>query len=520
MWQEQVFYKNRICGDERLQSNRTDQSTKEKTMKTKRKIVLLALCCVMIMTIFVGCNSQLRQEKREYQDRVTELNALVERLEQEKREYQNRVADLDEKVERLEEERDVLKERISNRVFIYVAEGTLPIMNSFLHVLGHNYPSYMLFGRADTFDHRMLPNHVSVVREPTGVVGRDAIVLRELVEALETKYNQPYFHFFGECINALTPFYIRERAGISRERFQITLLSDGANHGGIFLNLPAIFPPPGFAAGDALFTGPQGLDNWHFFRSSFEEFWLPLFATDEALTLEQYDSFRPTWAYMWAAAMQPNVDFWVSFPGWFFMQDVHSAILGDLMGATLIGRKAYDLLSALESHRRELFFEATLNNPNFAIEGVGSIRDMLDNYFNYSDKPVMIVSGTHVGTVSGIGTDASHFISALEEIIVEFGDNYRLMYKPHPSWNRAHPYNAPLLEFLEYHDISILPPRLPMEAIMWAYPDIQIGGYNSTLYISARANQVRFFIGELVGTVDFLYQSGAFPLATGVRFGV
>jgi|GEM_PF-1332443 len=477
----------------------------------------------------------LRLELGVAQGAIDTLEARVDELEEKlaasliaQGNLQQQINTLQNSVSELEERVAYLEGRISNRVFIYLTEGTLPTLNAFLHVLSHNYPSFMLFGRKDTFNHEMLPSHVTMVREP-GIPGtpeseiripEDIIAMRDLVKELEEEFNQPYFHFFAECINALTPFYIMERANIPRERFQITLLSDGANHPSIFLQLPPFWAPPGFSDGDLLFSGPNGLDNWRHFIDSFNNYWLPLFASDEGLAFEHYRRFRPNWAYMWAAALQPNVDFWISFPGWFFMQDVHPAILGDLIHATLVGRKAYDQLEGLERHRRDIFFEATLNNPNFAIEGVGSLRTMLEDYFT-QDKPVMIVSGTHGGTVSGAGGNVAHFITALEEIIEEFGDDYVLMYKPHPSWVISHPGNAPLLAFLEEHNIRILPPRLPMEVIMWAFPDVQVGGFNSTLYISARASQVRFFIGGLgAGMVNFLYESGAFPLATGVRFGV
>lgn len=93
----------------------------------------------------------------------------------------------------------------------------------------------------------------------------------------------------------------------------------------------------------------------------------------------------------------------------------------------------------------------------------------------------------------------------MKQVKVDYGEEYTLLYKPHPS---ALP-NDEQQSFLNSLDIKVLPGKMPMEAIMFVYPNIKLGGFASSLYLSAEKGQTLFFFAkessELVSPLDVLY---------------
>ena len=92
-------------------------------------------------------------------------------------------------------------------------------------------------------------------------------------------------------------------------------------------------------------------------------------------------------------------------------------------------------------------------------------------------------------------------------IIDSYGNEYIILYKPHP---RAIP-TQEQEEFFNSLDIKVLPGRLPMEAISFVYPNLKLGGFGSSLYLSVDKGKTLFFIAnnkqELVSPLDELYDS-------------
>ena len=439
-----------------------------------------------------------------------QLRAEIEALQKEIAELRAEVAELEDIISELEEQIATLLGRIDNTVFVYFTFGTLPTLYASLHFLSHSNPSYVFFTRNDTFDVEQMPNHVTQIRDVTyGTLppAEIAEIARETIAELEETYNSPNFHFFVDDLRVLLPYYALMRNDIPESRFRITLLSDGVGtYAGMFTGNGV----------DNRFVGPNGFNNWRDRRTDFQNFWLPLIKSDTQLTASNYEAILLNFDLAYIAAQRPNVEYWMQFPEFGFLREgVMLEVKAELLRTNLVKVMPFNMLDNLSSARKDIFFDATIGNPSFAIGEEVSLRDKLDDLFD-SEKPVMIISGTHAGGISGGGHGVAGFLAALEQIVNTFGDDYVLMYKPHPSWNSSLAGNLPIIEFMADNDIFILPPRLPMEVLMWAYPEVFIGGYASSLYMSARVEQVRFSIGNFAAGGDthnimyVLYQMGFF----------
>lgn len=101
--------------------------------------------------------------------------------------------------------------------------------------------------------------------------------------------------------------------------------------------------------------------------------------------------------------------------------------------------------------------------------------------------------------------DQTKFEEIMKKVTEKYGKEYTILYKPHPS---ALP-DETQQKFLDSLSIKVLPGRIPMEAIMFVYPNLKLGGFASSLYMSAEENQTEFFFAskkeDLVSPLNELY---------------
>ena len=154
-----------------------------------------------------------------------------------------------------------------------------------------------------------------------------------------------------------------------------------------------------------------------------------------------------------------------------------------------------DEFNKLEEKGKEIFFD----NIDFN-------KDELDkNYFTDETKEYLIITGTvpFYGEYSSI----KKFEEVIKQVSKDYSDKYVLLYKPHP---RAIP-TAEQEKFLNELGIKILPGKLPMEAISFVYPNLKLGGFDSSLYMSTDEGKTLFFFAkdktELWSPLDVLYDT-------------
>jgi len=391
----------------------------------------------------------------------------------------------------------------------HLSWGTLATLYSSLLFMQNNIPTYVYMGRRNTFNIDQMPGHVTHLFTGYGNhIPTDHFTNAQILNELRTHIQRidaeteggARFHIFIEEWFMMVAWNALLTSSICESRFQITLLSSGAGD--------MITPAPWDASGISQF--PQRRTEFEAHLQQFRN--NTGIANDVAFAFNMSNGGR----YKLVAAQRPNVRFLFQFPEYYILQpNLTNEVRAELMRTNIVKKQPVDLLNMLPQYRQQTFFNAVLNNPNNRVDGQPLTRALLDTFLlrEEEDKPVLIVSGTW----DWVGPNNDQVVfpqpAVFQQIVDEFGDDFEIMFKPHPTGMPT----GTLLTWLNNNNIRVLPPQIPMEVLMWAYPDSFIGGYSSSLYAAIPASQVLFFVGDLFGTINFLDKMGFFSYAT-VRF--
>jgi len=398
--------------------------------------------------------------------------------------------------------------RQTTEYHFYMTFGTLSTLYASLHMMTHSNHSYAYFHRRNTFNIDQKPGHVRHMfagdtniapqRSAEEVLNMARSRIRGIEEAASAD-RLPRFHILVEDQFMLMAFNALLSVGIPEDRYRITILSAGA--GDFYID----YSPWG---ADSI--ARWGNLTWAQHRDAFE-YILARYRENHTATVNNH-SLASSWIYntrfQLIAAQRPNVQFYMQFPEFFLLQPgLSPTVQGELMRSRLVKMQPIDILNRLSAPSQQLFFDAYLNNPNNTFDGQPVTRALLDSFLlrEAGQKPVLIVSGTTTGNIPGEGTVFPQ-PAMFQQIIDHFGDRFEIMFKPHP----VGPPFGELLTWLNNNNIRVLPPQIPMEVLMWAYPDSFIGGYNSSLYAAVTGSQVLFFVGGLTGAMYFIDNLGFF----------
>ena len=430
----------------------------------------------------------------------------------------------------------------SDEYNIYMHFGTLPTLYAAAHLFSHETPSYIFFSRRNTFDIEKVPSHVQLFA--TSIASNDVIIsaARDLVRDINKNYPEAVFHFFVDDFRLMAAYYALLTNGIPESRYDITLFSDGGGtYGASFTrNYADSFHYTMAIGGEmTLFEVEQdGYANWvqatEDFNAILADFkarpnvsrdghsvlygdgsGVFMFHETGRLPADTPLEYQNTYIcdrYSFIAAQRPNVRFWMQFPEYPWMRDdVTFEVRSQLLRATLSKVAPADIVERLTPINKDAFFNAVIDNSANQVEGEPVSRELLDSLLLGNDKPALIISGANLGAaaINYFGHGSNYFPDTIiPQIIADFGSEYKLFFKPHPSFTADN-------KKIEGKGITVLPAQLPMDVLLWAYPDISIGGYNSSLYMSVRdAAQVKFFIerigeeGHLDNILFVLEQNG------------
>lgn len=160
----------------------------------------------------------------------------------------------------------------------------------------------------------------------------------------------------------------------------------------------------------------------------------------------------------------------------------------------------------------EKYRELSEESKQMFLENINLNKQELDEvYFTNQEAKYLIITGT---VPFYEHKTQEEFEEMIRKVYQDYKEEYIILYKPHP---RALP-TANQETFLSSLDIKVLPGAIPMEAILFIYPNLQIGGFASSLYMSADKGKTEFFfvkeVAQLVSPLDQLYDS----LFSGVKF--
>jgi hypothetical protein len=139
---------------------------------------------------------------------------------------------------------------------------------------------------------------------------------------------------------------------------------------------------------------------------------------------------------------------------------------------------------------REEYTSLTQEQEEVFLSNIKLDKQTLDvNYFTEEDANYLVITGTkpYYGTIT-----QEKFEELITSVYNDYSGQYTILYKPHPSALPDEEQQA----FLDSLNIKTLPGTIPMEAIMFMYPNLKLGGFGSSLYMSAVDGQTEFFFAN------------------------
>ena len=197
--------------------------------------------------------------------------------------------------------------------------------------------------------------------------------------------------------------------------------------------------------------------------------------------------------YMLLAALRKNVKFMIQFPQLIHFED--ERVAEEMKEANFIKIDLREQYQNLSMEGKEILLESIKLNKN----------ELDKEYFvDENSTKYLIITGTkpYYGDFT-----QKDFEKIIKDITEKYGKDYTILYKPHPSEIPDEEKES----FLNSINIKVLPGKIPIEAIMFVYPTVKIGGFVSSLYLSAEEGQTLFFFAEnkekLVTPLNDLYDS-------------
>jgi len=383
---------------------------------------------------------------------------------------------------------------------IVITNATIPPMMAILDVLENENETYMWYGRKNTFiDIDNFGENMTFIGDPKNqeeVPGIKPEVLSEMknivldlyITSKETANFNLYVVDYG--IKVALQIFIEQ--GIKEENYQVFLLEDGS---GSYEQ----FNQAGYAASDGKTV----------FDAKVAE--LDQLIADIKQGGYTWGSAANmiNWDLAFAYATKDNVEYWLQYPEIITSLDPAMQAFLDDQGIHFVKKKLTPMFHELSEDKQSIFQNAILDLNTF-----GPILN-IDN-----GKQTLLVTGTSYdgedqGFVTDLPTGDGELEIAMDYIIETYGDAYNIFFKPHPSWmpslgddmgvrwesvlgqSRPTEWEQILRDRVDYfadNNIVVLPGQTPIEAILWAFPEVKIGGYNSSLYMNASNEQVLFFI--------------------------
>lgn len=194
--------------------------------------------------------------------------------------------------------------------------------------------------------------------------------------------------------------------------------------------------------------------------------------------------------YMYLSTLRPNIKLLLQYPEMVKFEDKN--IEKEMENANIEKVVATEEFGKLDEKEQNNFFEFVSLDK----------QELDEKYFTEKDGKYLIITGTvpFDGTIK-----KDKYKQIIEQVVEDYGEEYILLYKPHP---RAIPTQEEE-QFLNSFNIKVLPGKIPMEAISFVYSDLYLGGFGSSLYMSVDQGKTLFFFArdkeELFEPLDKLY---------------
>ena len=200
---------------------------------------------------------------------------------------------------------------------------------------------------------------------------------------------------------------------------------------------------------------------------------------------------------MFPLAQLNNCELWLGNPSLLIPSDNETKIEHDKLH--LVGIDLTKTFNEMTVDQQDTWMRALSFNKT----------EFKEKYFPGEKPPLLIIA------TNGYGHFKSwkQYKTNLDEVVRLFGDNYSLIYKPHPQ---SLPGKS-LSNYLSEHGIPVVGDMLPTEILLTVYDNMYLGGFTSTLFLAAQQNHTLFFFAkdmEALGYYLYLFgQRGYFDNA-------
>ncbi|MCH5160767.1 MAG: hypothetical protein J1G04_01935 [Clostridiales bacterium] len=370
---------------------------------------------------------------------------------------------------------------VRNIYSVYLTNATVPPLYGALDLASNEYP--FIF-----FNDRLTVNVDCYGDRALGKYGGEQADYDNAIQKFLELYNQDSDGYFRLFIpDARNQMLLKTVVwnDISETRYDVKYLSDGS------MSYSISFP---YRDDDAYQTWQNNVEIYEaMYRLAQNK--QPLSYNDVTLG-DYFLSYELHNMYIYAAS-KPNAEFWGAFPEALVSSD--ERVQAEVNKANLIKKQPDVMYNALTEEQKSKFLQSvSFDKATFDAQ-----------YFN-KDGNYLIVTGTN--PVTGTVTE-DQFLEIFTSICNDY-PSYNVLFKPHPASIPSESDFDKVYNFMNEHNIKILPGRLPMEVISWTYNDVLLGGFDSSLYMAVPQGNTVFFIAEnkdmLTELSRQLYESGVF----------
>lgn len=385
---------------------------------------------------------------------------------------------------------------------IYISESTLPTFMAMLDIATKgNVQGFLWTQRISSLDTESLKNNTNnlIISEYAGATSdldvKEKVVpeVKQYIKTILEKDENAYFNLYVDDFRFYLDVELFGKIGLGDNRYSYYLYSDGTSsyvkrfhRGNVFLfreyrirenNAYQVFKDEKLAYNDLIGKIRANKYKYNDMPGSY---------------MVEKNGGSYNYDYMLLSTLRHNVKYLLQYPQMIDFKDEQVAREMEKANLEKIDLKAQ--YQKLSQDQKEKF-----------LASIKLDKETLDKeYFVDENAKYLVITGTkpYYGDYS-----KEEFEEIIKKVAEKYGSEYILLYKPHPNALPDEIQQA----FLQTMQIKILPGRIPMEAIMFVYPNLKLGGFASSLYMSAEENQTEFFFAnqkeDLVAPLNELYES-------------
>lgn len=206
---------------------------------------------------------------------------------------------------------------------------------------------------------------------------------------------------------------------------------------------------------------------------------------DEHIAMRETPTVAGCAVYSLPFTSRPNVEYFVNFVDGLYEND---AVMKQYVKEHLSVVKLNEMLSNIKANEKAYSDFEYLFRTRQIVDGQ---EISISRIFDASAKPNLLILGTSPDGERGAGKTFMEFYNKLKEM---YGAQYDIFYKAHPHHTDLSTYTDGRVEqFAADGVINLTPGTIPVELLMFFYPDVYICGYFGSSFYSSQAGQTICF---------------------------